>query len=286
LPKPGLSVRVLEVGEGEPVLFVHGGGGVASAWTPLMAGWRAGRVIAIDRPGHGLSERFDYRGIDLRRHAVDVLEGVLDALGHDRVKVVANSMGGLWSFWLALDRPARVDRLVQLGCPALMLDTGAPLPLRLMSKPWLGRLLTRLEPPGDKSSRKLFARMGHDPATLPAELFELVSAASRLPAFQEAWFSLLGRALTLRGPRISLTEDELRRVTASVLFLWGGNDPFGGVEVGRRACTLLPQGSLEVIGTGHLPWLDAPEACRAAAERFLAPERQRAAEPAPPTLAT
>lgn len=268
LAKLGLGVRVLELGEGDPVLFVHGGGAVASLWAPIFSGWRGGRVIAIDRPGHGLSDTFDYRGVDLRRHAVDVLEGVLDALGIERVKVVANSMGGLWSFWLALDRPARVARMVQLGCPALLLDTSAPFALRLMCNPWLGRLMMRLEPPSAKSSRTLFARLGHDPATLADELYDLNTAAGRMPDFPKAWLSLLSRVLTLRGARLPLTREDLRKVTQPVLFLWGAHDPFGGVDAAERACKIMPKASLEVLGTGHCPWLDAAEACRAATERF------------------
>jgi pimeloyl-ACP methyl ester carboxylesterase len=83
------------------------------------------RLVVVDRPGFGLSGGFDYRRVDLRQHALAFLESVLDALGIERAAFVANSMGGLWSFWLALDRPERVTRLAQLGSPALMTDTSA-----------------------------------------------------------------------------------------------------------------------------------------------------------------
>jgi pimeloyl-ACP methyl ester carboxylesterase len=268
LERVGLDVRVLEFGKGEPILFVHGGGAVASSWTALWTGWSAGRVVALDRPGCGLSDPFSYRGVDLRRHAVDVLEGVLDALGLARVSIAANSMGGLWSFWLALDRPARVERMVQLGCPALILDTSAPLPMRLMSNHWLGPLLLNLERPTRANMRRLFVRMGQ--RNVAEEQLAAAAAAGALPHRAEAWLTLLGNVLSIGGKRVSLDEHDLGRVTQPVHFIWGSADPFGEVEVGRRACRVMPWASLEVIGTGHLPWLDEPERCRRAAEAFLA----------------
>src|SRR5258708_13162986 len=95
-------------------------------------------MIALDRPGCGLSDGFDYSSVDdIRGHAVTFLGAVLDALGLDRARIVANSMGGLWSLWLALDRPERVSSLPLLGCPALAAGTSAPAALRIISPPAL-----------------------------------------------------------------------------------------------------------------------------------------------------
>src|ERR671926_1179455 len=66
---PLLRARVMEGGEGAPVVLVHGGGGVGATWAPLMAGLSGMRLVVVDRPGFGLSEGFDYRGAPLRRHA-------------------------------------------------------------------------------------------------------------------------------------------------------------------------------------------------------------------------
>jgi pimeloyl-ACP methyl ester carboxylesterase len=267
--KLGLDLRVLEVGEGEPVLFVHGGGSLASSWSSMLRGWRGGRAVAVDRPGCGLSDGFSYDGVDLRRHAVDVLEGVLDRLGVARAALVGNSMGGLWSLWLAIDRPERVSRLALIGCPALLLDTSAPLPMRLLSVPWLGRRMMRMQPPTPANLRKLFGRMGHT-APLPEELLAAAAAAGSLPTYEQGWLTLLHNVLSPFGKRVTLGADDLARVGQPVHFIWGSDDPFGGPNVGERACKILRKGTLEVLGRGHLPWIDAPEACRDAVQRFLA----------------
>src|SRR6266536_1509324 len=81
ITRPPMRAHLLEVGAGEPVLLVHGGGGFAALWAPLLRSLPEIRALAIDRPGFWLSDGFDYGGVDLRRHAVDFLSSALDTLG-------------------------------------------------------------------------------------------------------------------------------------------------------------------------------------------------------------
>lgn len=99
------ATRVLEMGEGAPVLMMHGGGGFSALWAPLMAELRGARLLAVDRPGCGMSDGFDYRGVGLREHAVRFVESVMNSLGLDRVAIAANSMGATWSLWFAAEHP-------------------------------------------------------------------------------------------------------------------------------------------------------------------------------------
>ena len=59
-------MRVLEAGDGPPVVLVHGSGMSGSTWAPLMPYLPANRLIAVDLPGFGLSDPFDYSGRSLR----------------------------------------------------------------------------------------------------------------------------------------------------------------------------------------------------------------------------
>ncbi len=70
LVDPPLAVRVLEAGDGPPLLLVHGSGMSASSWAPLMPYLGTHRLITFDLPGFGLSDAFDYVGPSLREHAV------------------------------------------------------------------------------------------------------------------------------------------------------------------------------------------------------------------------
>jgi pimeloyl-ACP methyl ester carboxylesterase len=54
------ETQVLELGAGSPLLLVHGGGDGAFEWVPILAALaRHRRVLAVDRPGHGLADPFD-----------------------------------------------------------------------------------------------------------------------------------------------------------------------------------------------------------------------------------
>lgn len=144
-------------------------------------------------------------------------------------------------------------------------------PLRLLATPGIGRLMSSLTPPSPKQARMVFDSMNErqaledDPALEAATL-----ATERLPSYDPAWRSLLHAVLTITGPRseIAFGEDELRRVRQPVRFGWGVDDPFGAVEVGRRAADLIPDADLHFIEGGHLPWLDSPERAAELVEAF------------------
>lgn len=270
--------RVLECGDGDPLLLMPGGGMFAGAWAPLMAELSGFRLLAVDW-GFGLSGPVSYRGVDIREHAIAYLESLLDALKLDSVTVLASSMGALWSLWLALERPQRVHRLALAGCPAFLLGTSAPAAMRLLSVRGLGRMMHACERPTPAAARRVLRRIGHRTlaANAPAELPEALAAHMRLPSFPEAWLSLLHACLTPLDARRSLRfgEAQLRRVEQPVHLIWGSNDPFGNVQVAQQAAALLPRGSLDELGEGHAPWLDEPAAVAASVRRFIDRYAQR-----------
>lgn len=280
LPWRGLRTHVIEAGEGPPLVFVIGGGGFAGMWAPLLARLSGYHLYAVDRPGFGLTDPVEHRTDTLRETATGFLEGVLDALEIERGVIVANSMGSLWTMWLALDRPGRVERMVHLGCPALILDTGAPMPMPLLGVPVIGMLMMALMPPSPRQARMVFDSMNeadaieNDPAMEAA-----VIATERLPSYGPAWRSLLGSVLSPFGPRqeISLAADQLRKVSQPNLLIWGKGDPFGTVETGRRVAELMSDARISVVNGGHLPWLDSPDAVAALVDEYVREENAASA---------
>ena len=265
---------MLEAGAGDPVVFVHGGGAFAAEWTPLLAELPEYRCLAVDRPGCGGTGPFDYTGVDLRRHAVSFLDGLLDALELERAAFVGQSMGGLWSLWLAIDRPWRVSSLTLLGAPALILDSSAPLPMRLLGVRGLNRVLMRLDRPSSKQARRILETLFGATAVegMNPEFVEAVHRAQLVPGAEVAWRTLLETVVGFGGGRISLREEELRRIGQPALFIWGEDDVFAGPEYGRRACAVMPQARLEVLAGGHGPWWDDPQRCGELLSGFLARE--------------
>jgi len=277
LGTPALRVRSLECGNprGTPIVFVAGGLGEALGWSSLLARLGDFRCIALDRPGGGLSDGVDFMEVDVRRLAADVLEAVLDAHGLQHACFVANSMGGWWTFQLALRQPKRVTGMIMLGCPAVILDTSAPLPMRLISLPVLGGVLVNVMAPSSPTkARDLPGFLGHPPEVGHGWSESEAEATYRfgnLPDAPRSWTTLLRRFLRLTGSnkRMRITEDELKRITQPTLFVWGKSDPFGSVEAGRRAAALVSNARLEVVGRGHVPWWDEPQKCADLIRNFV-----------------
>ena len=181
-------------------------------------------------------------------------------------------MGGLWCFWLALDRPERVRAVVQFGCPAFILDTSPRLHLLIKIR----RMLMRRRP-SPELARRILQRVAGRAAVdaAPPELLEAVAALEAMSDHRIAALSLLELALRLRRqvPKLRLGEEELAALTQPVLFVWGEHDAFGDPAWGRRACALLANARMEeVAGGGHLPWLDDPELSAEAVTAFLGAE--------------
>ena len=274
---PRGRVRVLECGDtsGQPLVFVQGGLGEAWGWAPLIAKLADFRCITLDRPGGGFSDSVDFLKVDLRRLAVDVLRALLDAADVQQAAFVANSMGGWWTFQLAMGGPARVSRMVMIGCPAVLLDTSAPLPMRIMSIPLLNRALVRMMVPSSVArARDLPAFLGHPPEVgqrWPQCEAEVAYRFGKLHNFQQSWRTLLPLFLRPWGtnPRMQITPDELRGIAHPTLFIWGEHDPFGPVDAGRRAAALMKDARLEVAGIGHLPWWDDADVCARLVREFV-----------------
>src|SRR5438876_3361691 len=94
LRDPAIRVHVMEVpGDGPPIVLIHGGGSSLVSWIPILSYLRDRHVFLVDRPGCGQTDGFDYVDVDLRKHAVAFIDGVLDQLHVTRAALVGNSMG-------------------------------------------------------------------------------------------------------------------------------------------------------------------------------------------------
>ena len=271
VPRLDLDVHVLVAGDGPPVLMAIGGGMVAALWAPLMAELGGYTAIAFDPPGHGLSEPVRYSTQTMRTTAVELIDGVRHALGIERAPIVAQSMGGLWSTWFALDRPRHVSAISYVGCPALMLGTSAPLPLRLGTIRPLHSVIEHLQPPSTRQVERI-GRMAGEPLDELPELRDLFLAYERLPATSAVLLDLHRALVRVRGarPEVALTADQLRAVTQPVQFVWGERDPFGSPDVGRRAAALMTDAELRTVDTGHGPWFTRPAEVGGHVTTFLA----------------
>lgn len=108
-----VRTRLLERGDGEPILFVHGNVSRADLWAEQLERLPAGYLgLAPDLRGYGGTEA---RPIDATRGLrdwSDDLARLVAALGHDRLHVVGHSLGAGVALQYALDHPATVRSVV------------------------------------------------------------------------------------------------------------------------------------------------------------------------------
>lgn len=263
--------------------MVPGGTGDALFFAALMAELRGWRMIALNRPGGGLSDGLDHRQVDIRHLAVHTLQSVADAFELGSVPVLRNSMGGLWSPLYALANPGRASRIVQMGCPALILDTSAPFFMRLLGVPGVNRLIApNMQPKNIETALGGLRFQGSSQEDIDRMARELAEAAYcffHLPTYLPTWMTLISAVTTLTGAsrRYHLRAEHLTQVQQHVLFVWGEKDPFGNLEVARREARIVPNARLHEKRTGHLPFLDQPKECGRVIRDFLSAEGNDAA---------
>jgi 2-hydroxy-6-oxonona-2,4-dienedioate hydrolase len=285
LPRKGLQVRVLEVGEGPPALFVHGGPASGVGWVPLAARIFGLRCIVLDRPGTGLSDPFRWRRNTLREELETLVVEVLDALDIDKAHLVGSSSGSDFTLMAGLRHPSRVLRSVHFGCPGFAPGMNVPFVQRLMYQPGLWRLARRAMPVSEKGMRSVMLQMGHGASLEAGRISEACLAAySALYRHTPTLIHEMqggSTMVTLGGtgmlPSLVFTAEDLAAIESPTYFLWGDNDVFADVQIGRGMVEHMPNAELEVLPQGgHLPWLDDPERAAAVTMRHLLGDEAKA----------
>ena len=114
LSNSGRSVAFREAGEGQPVFMIHGVGMQSAAWGPQFDTLSQHcRIIAVDLPGHGGSDRLP-SGSQLPDF-VGWMHDVVDALNLAPVAIIGHSMGALIAAGFAAEYPDITSRVAMLN---------------------------------------------------------------------------------------------------------------------------------------------------------------------------
>ncbi len=258
----GIHVEV--IGEGPPVLVLHGGLGVDHtlyrSLDPLTAGLR---LIYLDHRGNGRSARPDPSTLTMAGWADDAL-GVGRAIaGDDPLIVFGHSYGGFIAQELAIRHPADVGALVlacttpgQLGAGEAPAEAGPAVPdefAELLSSP-------------PASDGELAAGMA---ALAPAYVHRVDPERLRgLMAQTEFSAATMRRGFEVLSTWSSV--DRLGQITASTLVVAGRHDPFAAWPQAHRIADRLPAAEVVVFEeSSHFPWLDEPDAFFATTRQWL-----------------
>ena len=146
----GLRVNLLEAGEGDPVLLLHGWPQNNRMWRGLITRLSPHyRLLAPDLRGFGGTDA-PGTGYDGDTFARDQI-ALLDALGLERVKLIGHDWGGWTAFLLGLNFPERIERMIVVDAPhpwprlrpSLLLELWRSWYAAVLGTPGLGPALLR-----------------------------------------------------------------------------------------------------------------------------------------------
>jgi pimeloyl-ACP methyl ester carboxylesterase len=264
---PGAQdVNYVEIGEGEPIIFIHGIAGCWRNWLENLPYFgRTHRAIAIDLPGFGDSPMPSWE-ISMANYG-RLVHDFCERLGIERVAaLVGNSMGGFIGTEAVIEEPERFDRLVLISAAGISFaewqgrtfDAAARIfraAIPLMSG---DRRVYWTTPRGRKIA---FGRLFRNPNKLRPELLaEQVRPGLQAPAFSAALTKIWGYDTRERLPEIEIP----------TMIVWGLSDQIVPVEGALGYHRLIPRSRLELFErTGHLPMLERPQRFNPLLEEFI-----------------
>jgi pimeloyl-ACP methyl ester carboxylesterase len=259
LANSGARIRLLSHGSGPPLVLLHGVSLSAAAWAPLFTALSGWRVLAVDLPGHGLSDPGSYRSGQVRQRARELIDNIFDALELDEAPVVGHSLGGMLALWYAAAGTGRISRIVSIGEPAVALaGVRVRMPLSLLTVRGLGLAVLRSPSPRPVYRRLLAQGLGRaEVAAAPDSLIDALRLSARRPGNARTVSSLMHAIDYFRRPRPEsvLTTPELRAIAVPTMFIWGADAPYFTADRATPSIDKIPRATLHRVPGGHGPWL-------------------------------
>ena len=246
----GVDLELVERGQGDPILYLHGGGGIASDTGFLDMLARERRVIAPSHPGFGKSSLPDW--LDSVDDIAHIYLELMDRLGLARADLVGFSIGGWIAAELATKTPERLNRLVLIG--PVGVKTGKPDKLDIPDV---------FAMPLEELDKLRF----HDPVKHAGSFAALSDEELYVVARNRETLALPTWEPYMHNPKLN---HRLHRVNVPALLLRGASDRIVSAEYLERYAALIPNARIETIASaGHLPQVEQPAATAVSVLRFL-----------------
>jgi len=215
----GIDIYWEEIGEGEPLLFLHGGMGCGADWRHIFGEAPHGyRVIAPDLRGHGASTN-PSGAFTFRQCARDV-HALLGHLGLTRGSAIGVSGGGIVLLHMATAEPASIASMIVVSAPPYF-----PAEARAIMRQFSEAAL------GDAEMARMRARHKHGE-----------------PQIQQLLAMVRGFADTYDD--VNFTPPYLSTITADTLIVFGDRDFLYPVSLAVDLQRAIPRSHLWVVPNG------------------------------------
>lgn len=233
--------RVIEAGDGEPLILIHGGGGHAEAYSRNVV--RLGqnfRTMAIDMVWHGLSSKPPFPGQALPVYADQIID-LLNGLGIERAHIEGEAIGGRVALWLGIHHPERVRKLILNNVGGVRFRTGSVEPQVESAARYRTAASAAIESPTRETVRQRLERLM---VTLDRVTDELVEVRYRFYSDPETRQAQLGIRMTSMD---EFEEEEVATIKAPTLVLATTHNPLRGADAGQRLTSLIPGAKFYLI---------------------------------------
>lgn len=258
--------RVIEAGEGEPLILIHGVGGHAEAYARNVVrlaenGYRA---MAIDLLWHGLSENpepFDDETYCLQfsDQVVDLLDQIGAPIGH----IEGESLGGWVAMSTSLRYPDRVGKLIINTTAGVRWTPGTvKIDMAGGSDLLTSRSLAALESPNPETIRSRLEWLMASPDRVTDELVDIRYKIYQDPETNAALRKVVANGLGIGKDRNQyLTEEQVASIKHPSLVFWSDKNPGSGPDVGERIASIIPGAAYYcMLDAAHWPqWEHAEE---------------------------
>ncbi len=248
----GIQTNYHDLGEGAPVLLIHGSGPGVSAyanWRLTMAALGNNfRVIAPDIVGFGFTHRpesYNYSMDNWVKHII----GVMDALEVEKAHVVGNSFGGALAIAIAIRHPGRIDRMVLMGAAGTQFDLTDGLDAVWGYTPSI------------KNMRDILDIFAYDRSLVSDDLARLRYEASIQPGLQESYSRMFPEPRQRWVSALASSDTDIKGISNETLIVHGREDRVVPLSSSLRLVELIERAQLHVFGRcGH--WTQIEQADR------------------------
>lgn len=232
-----------DLGEGYPVVFLHGSGPGVTAWAnwnkvfPLMKD--DFRIIAPDMVGFGFTDRPEGQAFNMNVWVQQTID-LFDALGIEKAHLVGNSFGGALALSMAIKYPERVDKLVCMG------SMGVSFPLTYgLNRVW-GYT------PSYENMEELLEIFTYDHSFATPDLIKSRYEGSTQPGFQESFSQMFPAPRQNGVENMAGNQAYIAEIPHETLIIHGREDRVIPIETSLKLMELIRNAQLHVFGKcGH-----------------------------------